>query len=82
MRTPDRDGLQRRLQASGIESGLHYPIPVHLQEAHADLGYCTGDFPQAESAAADVLSLPIYPEMTDSQVAEVAAAVEEIADAA
>jgi dTDP-4-amino-4,6-dideoxygalactose transaminase len=82
LRTADRDGLQRRLQAKGIESGLHYPIPVHLQEAHADLGYRAGDFPQAESAAAEVLSLPIYPEMTDGQVAEVAAAVEEIADAA
>jgi dTDP-4-amino-4,6-dideoxygalactose transaminase len=82
LRTADRDGLQRRLQAKGIESGLHYPIPVHLQEAHTDLGYRAGDFPQAESAAAEVLSLPIYPEMADGQVAEVAAAVEEIADAA
>lgn len=82
VRTQDRDRLQRRLQAKGIESGLHYPIPVHLQEAHADLGYRTGDFLQAESAAAEILSLPIYPEMTDGQIAEVAAAVEEIADAA
>ncbi|HEY6630823.1 MAG TPA: DegT/DnrJ/EryC1/StrS family aminotransferase [Rhizobiaceae bacterium] len=82
VRTQDRDGLQRRLQAKGIESGLHYPIPVHLQEAHADLGYRLGDFPRAERAAAEVLSLPIYPEMTDGQAAEVAAVVEDIADAA
>jgi dTDP-4-amino-4,6-dideoxygalactose transaminase len=83
VRTPDRANLQRRLQARGIEIGLHYPIPVHLQKAHADLGHRAGDFPQAESAAAEVLSLPIYPEMTDGQVAEVAAAaVEKIADAA
>jgi dTDP-4-amino-4,6-dideoxygalactose transaminase len=55
---------------------------VHLQQAHADLGYSRGDFPHSEAAAAQVLSLPIYPEMTDGQVAEVAAAIDEIADAA
>ena len=55
VRTADRDGLQRALQAEGIQTGLHYPIPVHLQEAHRDLGYGVGDFPQSEAAASEVL---------------------------
>jgi dTDP-4-amino-4,6-dideoxygalactose transaminase len=74
--------LQRDLQAQGVQTGLHYPIPVHLQKAHADLGYRAGDFPQSEAAANEVLSLPIYPEMTTSQVGQVVAAMEQIADAA
>ena len=73
----DRDGLQRALTAEGIQTGLHYPIPVHLQEAHRDLGYGVGDFPQSEAAAREVLSLPIYPEMTARQVEQVAAAIEQ-----
>jgi dTDP-4-amino-4,6-dideoxygalactose transaminase len=75
VRSNDRDGLQQLLQAEGIQTGLHYPIPVHLQQAHADLGYKVGDFPQSESAANEVLSLPIFPELTSSQVEEVVAAV-------
>jgi dTDP-4-amino-4,6-dideoxygalactose transaminase len=77
VRTQDRDGLQRALTAEGIQTGLHYPIPVHLQEAHRDLGYGVGDFPQSEAAAREVLSLPIYPEMTARQVEQVAAAIEQ-----
>jgi dTDP-4-amino-4,6-dideoxygalactose transaminase len=75
VRSADRDGLQQLLQAKGVQTGLHYPIPVHLQEAHADLGYKLGDFPESEAAANEVLSLPIFPEMTSSQVEEVVAAV-------
>jgi dTDP-4-amino-4,6-dideoxygalactose transaminase len=75
VRSRDRDGLQRALQSEGIQSGLHYPIPVHLQKAHADLGYLPGDFPQSEAAAREMLSLPIYPEMTARQVEQVAAAL-------
>ncbi|MGO4441347.1 DegT/DnrJ/EryC1/StrS family aminotransferase [Rhizobium sp. RAF56] len=75
VRSRDRDGLQRALQAEGIQSGLHYPIPVHLQKAHADLGYLPGDFPQSEAAAREMLSLPIYPELTARQVEQVAAAL-------
>jgi len=77
VRTRDRDGLQRALQAEGVQTGLHYPIPVHLQKAHADLGYKAGAFPESEAAAREVLSLPIYPEMTSRQVEQVAAAVEQ-----
>ena len=75
VRTADRDGLQRILQAEGVQTGLHYPIPVHLQEAHADLGHRAGDFPQSEAAAREVLSLPLFPEMTATQVEQVVAAV-------
>lgn len=71
----DRLRLQGALMTAGIQSGLHYPIPVHLQKAHADLGYTHGDFPVAEAASQEVLSLPIYPEMTFAQVEQVASAV-------
>ncbi|RUL99624.1 DegT/DnrJ/EryC1/StrS family aminotransferase [Rhizobium chutanense] len=76
IRSRDRDELQRALTAEGIQSGLHYPIPVHLQKAHADLGYQAGDFPISEAAAREVLSLPIYPEMPAWHVDQVAAALE------
>ncbi|MBB3657684.1 dTDP-4-amino-4,6-dideoxygalactose transaminase [Rhizobium sp. BK650] len=76
IRSRDRDGLQRVLTAEGIQSGLHYPIPVHLQKAHADLGHQAGDFPVSEAAAGEVLSLPIYPEMPAWHVDQVAAALE------
>ena len=69
----------RFAQHEGMQSGLHYPIPVHLQKAHADLGYASGDFPVSERAAREVLSLPIYPEMTSDQIEQVAAAVEQMA---
>jgi len=75
VRTDDRASLQARLQAEGVQTGLHYPIPVHLQPAHRDLGYCDGQFPESESAAKQVLSLPMYPELTDAQIDAVCAAV-------
>ena len=75
VRTDDREALQRALSAEGIQTGLHYPIPVHLQQAHRDLGYSVGDFPESEAAAREVLSLPIYPEMTVRQVEQVIATI-------
>ena len=75
LRTDDRDGLQAALQAEGIQTGIHYPVPVHLQPAYADLGYGRGAFPCSEAAAAQVLSLPLYPELSSAAVAEVAGAV-------
>jgi dTDP-4-amino-4,6-dideoxygalactose transaminase len=78
VRSGDRDRLRDALTAQEIQSGIHYPIPVHLQPAHADLGYHAGDFPVAEQVAREVLSLPIFPEMTREQVAEVAAAVNQV----
>ncbi|KQV70297.1 DegT/DnrJ/EryC1/StrS family aminotransferase [Rhizobium sp. Root1220] len=77
VRSHDREHLQHALRADGIHTGLHYPIPVHLQKAHADLGYRTGDLPVSEAAAREVLSLPIYPELTLRQVEQVVAAVEQ-----
>jgi dTDP-4-amino-4,6-dideoxygalactose transaminase len=77
VRTPDRAALQRNLQSQGIQTGIHYPVPVHLQEAHADLGYRIGDFPVAEQAANEVLSLPMYPEMSFTQLEAVVAAVQQ-----
>jgi dTDP-4-amino-4,6-dideoxygalactose transaminase len=75
VRSDDRDGLRDTLAKQGIQTGIHYPIPVHLQPAHADLGHREGDFPVAETVAREVLSLPIFPEMTREQVERVAAAV-------
>jgi dTDP-4-amino-4,6-dideoxygalactose transaminase len=81
VRSDDRDGLRDALARQGIQTGIHYPIPVHLQPAHEDLGYHEGDFPVAEAAAREVLSLPIYPEMTRDQVQMVAVAVSEASQA-
>ncbi|MET3926560.1 DegT/DnrJ/EryC1/StrS family aminotransferase [Devosia sp. 2618] len=68
VRTRDRDALQRFLDGEGVETGLHYPVPVHLQPSYADLGHVVGDFPAAEAAADSVLSLPIYPELSTREV--------------
>ncbi len=67
IRVPERDRVLRMLHDRGIGAGVHYPVPLHLQPAYRHLGYKPGDFPEAERAAAEVLSLPIYPEMTDEQ---------------
>lgn len=64
---PRRDRLRAALEARGIRTGLHYPIPVHLQKAYAHLRHRPGDFPVAEGVARHCLSLPLYPEMTDAQ---------------
>ena len=75
VRSDSRDELRETLTSEGVQTGIHYPIPVHLQPAHEDLGYRSGDFPVAETAAREVLSLPIFPEMTREQVDTVAAVV-------
>ena len=59
----DRDGLRAWLGKDGIETGIHYPIPLHRQPALRSLGYQAGDFPQTERLAAESLSLPMYPEL-------------------
>lgn len=68
VQVPDRAGLARALSERGIETATHYPMPLHLQGAFADLGLGPGAFPASERAAAEVLSLPLYAEMTDAQV--------------
>ena len=72
VRHPAREQLACALEREGIGTGIHYPVPVHLQPGYADLGYGPGDFPAAERAAREVLSLPLYPELTAAQVREVA----------
>ncbi|OYY67020.1 MAG: erythromycin biosynthesis sensory transduction protein eryC1 [Burkholderiales bacterium 28-67-8] len=75
IRTPHRAAWQEALQAKGIQTGIHYPTPVHLLPAFADLGYREGQFPHAEAASREVLSLPMYPELTEAQCEEVARAL-------
>ena len=75
IRTRQREALQDALLAQGIHTGIHYPTPVHLLPAFADLGYRAGDFPHSEQAANEVLSLPMFPELTAAQCEEVVAAV-------
>jgi len=75
IRTPQREHLQQSLCNHGIHVGIHYPIPVHLQEAHADLGYRSGDFLCSENSAAEVLSLPMFAELTAEQQQQVSCAV-------
>jgi dTDP-4-amino-4,6-dideoxygalactose transaminase len=82
IRTPRRDELRRSLEQAGVQTGLHYPVPVHLQPAHADLGYRVGDFPVSEAAARQVLSLPMFPELTSGQIARVVDAIHEEAHVA
>jgi len=64
----DRDGLQKFLDSKGIATGLHYPLPLHLQKAYSDLGYNKGDFPITENIAGRLLSLPMFPELTRNQI--------------
>jgi dTDP-4-amino-4,6-dideoxygalactose transaminase len=75
LRSDDRDTLQAALTTAGIQTGVHYSVPVHLQPAYADLGYGAGAFPQTEAAAKEVLSLPLYPELSTDSVKEVATVV-------
>lgn len=76
IRTERRDALQAALAAKDIQSGIHYPVPVHLQPAYPGLGGA-GSFPESEKLARETLSLPLFPEMTESQQDQVAEAIEE-----
>ena len=75
VRTAHREALMEHLKSRGVASGLHYPIPVHLQPAYSELGYKAGDFPITEAYAETILSLPIYPELDDDKVAYVVDAI-------
>lgn len=68
IRAQERDELQAYLKEKDIGCGMHYPIPLHLTEAYAHLGYRAGDFPKAENLAKEILSLPMYPEMSEDQI--------------
>lgn len=71
VRVPQRDAVLARLNAEGIGAGIHYPVPVHLQGAFKHLGHKPGDFPVAEKAGAEILSLPLFPQITPNQQAQV-----------
>jgi dTDP-4-amino-4,6-dideoxygalactose transaminase len=75
IRAEKRDELQAHLKARGIGSGIYYPLPLHLQPCFAYLGYKRGQLPHAEAASREVLSLPVYPELTRSQLDEVIAEI-------
>ncbi len=81
IRVADRDGMIRSLSERGIGTGIHYPVPVHLQAAYRSLGYGRGSFPCAEKCADEFLSLPMFPELTAAQVQAVADTVVELTDA-
>lgn len=75
VRSPQRDALQQSLQAHDIQTGIHYPIPVHLQKSYSELGHKVRDFPHSEAVANEVLSLPMYPELPIESQTQVAKAI-------
>ncbi|MGO9008526.1 MAG: DegT/DnrJ/EryC1/StrS family aminotransferase [Bryobacteraceae bacterium] len=75
----DREQLQRHLMDAGIGTGIHYPVPLHLQKAYSHLGYKIGDFPVSEKAAGEILSLPMYPGLGDDQLTQVVRQLEAFA---
>lgn len=77
LRVRQRDRLRAHLARHGIGSAVYYPMPLHLQPCFVDLGYHAGDFPESERAAAEVISLPVFPELGEAEREQVAAAVEE-----
>ena len=77
VRHPRRDELKKFLEENKVGCALHYPLPLHLQKCYATLGYKPGDFPVAEKAARECLSLPIYPELTDAQLQRVTAVIKD-----
>ncbi len=77
IRAPRRDELQANLKEQGIGTMLYYPVPLHRLPLYAELGYNEGSLPESERAASEVISLPMYPEMTDEQVQEIASAIRE-----
>jgi len=77
VRVQDREAFQAALAEAGIGTGIHYPIPLHLQKAYENLNYKKGDFPVTERVAAEIVSLPMFPQMTNEQVEEVSKRVKE-----
>jgi dTDP-4-amino-4,6-dideoxygalactose transaminase len=72
VRTKDRDGMMSHLKKAGIGAGIHYPVPLHMQRAYVSLNYCLEDFPVARLVASEIVSLPMFPQLTADQQARVA----------
>ncbi len=81
IRMAERDEVMRQLRENGVACGIHYPVPVHMQEAYAELNYKAGDFPVAEKCASEYISLPMFPELTPSQILHVTETLKQIAGA-
>jgi dTDP-4-amino-4,6-dideoxygalactose transaminase len=81
-RRASRDELKSYLAERRVGTGIHYPVPIHLQEAYRDLGYRRGDFPVTEACADEILSLPMYPELREDEVREIAKLVKDYAGGA
>jgi dTDP-4-amino-4,6-dideoxygalactose transaminase len=79
VRVKDRDNVRKKLEERGVGTAVYYPIPLHLQECFAYLGYEAGDYPESERASAEVMALPIYPELSEEQVRYVAQQVRDVA---
>jgi dTDP-4-amino-4,6-dideoxygalactose transaminase len=77
IRTQERDDLQQSLTGRGIQTAVHYPYPIHLLPAYADLGYHLGDFPQSEKLSRELLSLPMFPELSEESISQVASTIVE-----
>ena len=75
VRVADRDDLMKQLAAVGVATGIHYPIPLHLQNAYKQLGYKKGDFPVTERVSAEIVSLPMFPQLREEQQVRVVAEV-------
>src|SRR5687768_15981191 len=75
VRNANRDPLADHLKSNGVSSGLHYPLPLHLQKCYCEMGYAAGSLPVTERAAAEVLSLPMFPGITPSQQSTVVSAL-------
>ena len=77
IRAPERDALRKTLQDNGVQSGIHYPIPVHMQKAYEEFGFAEGDLPITERAAKEQLSLPMFAEVTEAQIQAVCRVIHE-----
>jgi dTDP-4-amino-4,6-dideoxygalactose transaminase len=78
--TEQRDELQQHLKSAGVATGIHYPIPAHLQHAFEHLGYKAGDLPQTERASKEMLSLPIYPELPGNALSHIASSIRQFCE--
>ena len=77
VRVRDREGLQKHLSEAKIDTGIHYPVPLHMQKAYANYGYKLGDFPVTERIAAEIVSLPMFPQLNEKQQRRVVENVKE-----